>query len=200
MEKNKKIFEDYFSHLKSISFLGHIYKKYFASPLIYHFASRFGSQIMEVGSGTGSGVLGAFPKQVSGLDINPAAVEYSRSLGLRVQLINADGIFPVADGTIDVCILDNVLEHIEEPKQTLNECHRVTVETGGLVVVVPGISGYESDQDHKKFYDENDLKNLDERWTLIKLIAMPFYIKNIFISKNIRQYCLMAIYKKSEKV
>jgi hypothetical protein len=82
------------------------------------------------------------------------------------------------------------------PMQTLNECYRVTTKTGGLVVVVPGISGYKSDKDHKKFYDENDLNNLDKRWLLVKIFSIPFYIKKISISKNIRQYCLIAIYKK----
>jgi SAM-dependent methyltransferase len=196
MKNNVEQFEYYFSHLKSISYFGRIYKKYFSSPIIYFFSRQFGLRIIEIGSGTGSGVLGAFSKNVSGLDINPAAVGYCRSLGLSAQLIDADGIFPVADGAVDVCVLDNVLEHIEEPMQTLNECHRVTEKTGGLILVVPGISGYKSDQDHKKFYDESNLENLDKRWKLIRLFSIPFYIKNKFISKNIRQYCLVAVYKK----
>lgn len=197
MKKNVEEFEYYFSHLKSISFLGKIYKRFFSSPIIFYFASQFGSRIIEIGSGTGSGVLGAFPNHVCGLDINPAAVGYCRSRGMSAELINDDGIFAVADESVDVCVLDNVLEHIEQPTQTLDECYRITAKTGGLVLVVPGIIGYQSDQDHKKFYDENSLKNLDKRWDIVKIFSIPFYIKSTFISKNMRQYCLVAIYKKS---
>ena len=187
-------YESYFSHLKGISFIGRIYKKYFTSQIIYFCARRFGKSILEVGSGTGSGVLGAFPKHVSGLEINPASVAYCRSRGLRVQLIDDDGVFPVANGTVDVCILDNVLEHIDDPEFTLSECHRVTANHGGLVVVVPGIRGYGSDQDHKKFYAESDLKNLDPRWEFLRLFSIPFFIANKNISKSLRQYCLVATY------
>jgi SAM-dependent methyltransferase len=196
MSKDVADFEYYFSHLKSISFLGRMYKRFFSSPIIYYFASRFGDRVIEVGSGTGSGVLGTFSKYVSGLDINPAAVGYCRSHGMTAQLINDDGVFPVADESADVCVLDNVLEHIEKPRQTLDECYRITVKDGGLVIVVPGICGYKSDSDHKIFYSEQSLKELDERWLLVKIFSIPFFASFDFISKNFRQYCLVAIYKK----
>jgi SAM-dependent methyltransferase len=141
-------------------------------------------------------VLGAFPKYVSGLDINPDAVDYCRSHGMKVGLIPDNGSFPVADGSIDACVLDNVIEHIENPRQTLDECYRITSKNGGLVIVVPGGRGYKSDSDHKIFYSEQDLHKLDKRWLLVRLISIPFLFKSKFLSKNMRQYCLIAIYKK----
>ena len=115
-------FESYFNYLKTISLKGRIYKKFFSSPIIYFYARRFGSRILEVGSGTGSGVLGAFPSQVVGIDINPFSVEFSKRRGLRASVINPDGSFPLPDGAFDVCILDNVLEHIENPAKVMDEC------------------------------------------------------------------------------
>jgi SAM-dependent methyltransferase len=197
--KNKNAtddYESYFSHLKSISFFGRIYKKFFTSPILYFCAKSFGKSILEIGSGTGSGVLGTFPKTVSGLEINPASVEYCLSKGLDAQLISDDGIYPVADGTVDVCILDNVLEHIDIPEHTLSECHRITTKHGGLVIVVPGIRGYNSDRDHKKFYATTDLKILDPRWKFLRVFSLPFFVTNEKLSRSIRQYCLVAIYSK----
>jgi SAM-dependent methyltransferase len=197
--KNENIangYESYFSHLKSISFFGRVYKRFFTSPILYFYARSFGKSILEVGSGTGSGVLGAFPKTVSGLEINPASVAYCKSRGLSAQLIDDDGIFPFADGTVDVCILDNVLEHIEIPEGTLSECYRVTSKHGGLVIVVPGILGYSSDRDHKKFYAAAELTNLDPRWSLLKLFSLPFFITSEILSRSVRQYCLVAVYAK----
>lgn len=189
-------FEDYFSHLKRISLLGRMYKRFFSSPVLYFCARRFGNRIIEIGSGTGSGVLGAFPKRVRGLEINPHAVAYCKAAGLNVQLIKDDGAFPVADGAFDTCILDNVLEHIEDPRRTLDECYRITKENGGLVIAVPGLRGFESDADHKKFYDAETLSLLDDRWLLLSLFSTPFFITNENLSKAVKQYCLVATYKK----
>lgn len=197
MENSPNSFEDYFSHLQKINFTGRIYKRYFSSPLLYLCARRFGSRIIEIGSGTGSGVLGAFPKRVSGLEINPRSVEYCKSAGLNVQLIGEDGIFPVADGAYDVCVLDNVLEHIEHPGGTLDECFRVTTKQGGLVIAVPGVRGYQSDADHKIFYDAKALRRLDDRWSLQNLFATPFGFRSEKLSTSIRQYCLVATYRKA---
>ncbi len=189
-------FDDYFTHLRTISFVGRIYKKFVSSPILYLCARRFGHRIVEVGSGTGSGILGAFSKHVQGLEINPGAVEYCQAAGFNVSLIQSDGSFPLPDGAIDVCILDNVLEHIENPRQTLDECYRITKANGGLVIAVPGKRGYESDDDHKIFYDAESLKRLDERWLLQSLFSTPFLLTSDNLSRSVKQYCLVATYRK----
>ena len=195
--KNKSDnFDDYFAHLKKISFSGRLYKKFIVSSILYFQARRFGQRIIEIGSGTGSGILGAFPNCVCGLEINPAAVAYSQDRGMRVQLVKEDGVFPIPDAALDVCVLDNVLEHIVDARNTLNECHRITTKSGGLIIAVPGIRGYASDDDHKKFYGEDDLRHLDERWQLVSLFSTPFLIKDEYVSKFLKQYCLVATYKK----
>jgi len=198
MEKNLDKFEGYFAHLHQISFAGRIYKKFFSSPILYLCARRFGNRIVELGSGISSGILGAFPKTVQGLEINPKAVEYCKSIGLNVQLIGGNGVFPVTDGACDVCVLDNVLEHIEQPQHTLDECHRITGPRGGLVIAVPGERGYQSDEDHKIFYDADALRSLDERWSLQGLFSIPFFFKCERLSKSVRQYCLVATYRKNQ--
>jgi SAM-dependent methyltransferase len=192
-------FEGYYSHLTQISLLGRIYKRYCASPVLYWSARRFGTNLIEVGCGTGSGVLGAYPGRVSGLDINPHSVGYCQAIGLKAQLIGGDGAFPVADGAFDVCILDNVMEHIEAPLATLDECHRITSERGGLVIAVPGICGYASDADHKRFYAQADLRQLDPRWQLKRLFCLPFFLTSDSLSKSVKQYCLVATYQKSPR-
>ncbi len=196
MTKPNSNFENYFAHLKEIRLSGRIYKRFFSSPTLYLSARRFGKRIAEVGSGTGSGVLGAFPNRVAGLEINPLAVKHCHAAGLNVQLIREDGTFPVSDGAFDVCILDNVLEHIDDPRQTLDECYRVSTEAGGLVIAVPGFCGFRSDDDHKKFYGTKELQNLDKRWTLLQLYSMPFLFMSDFFSERVRQYCLVATYQK----
>lgn len=196
MMEDPNYYEKYFAHLNKISLLGRLYKKLVSSPILFLCARRFGERVVEIGSGTGNGVLGTFPKHAIGLEINPLAVEYCKKVGLNVWLIGEDGIFPVADGKFDACVLDNVLEHIEFPRRTLDECYRITKENGGMVIAVPGIRGFASDSDHKKFYDANALRLLDERWGLQSLFSIPFLFGSEKLSRSIRQYCLVAIYKK----
>lgn len=190
-------FEAYYRYLRGISRRGRIYKRYFSSPLLFLCARRYGPRIVEVGSGIGSGVLGAFPASVVGREINPFAVEFSKNMGLRASLVNEDGSFPVRDGAFDACILDNVLEHIETPKGVLDECSCITSRNSGLVICVPGIRGFEWDSDHKVFYDDARLRQLDDRWLLTKLFSLPALIRSKALSKSMKQYCLVAVYKKA---
>ena len=193
---NKADHENYYQHLKGISLKGRIYKRFFSSPLLYVCARFFGKAIVEVGCGTGSGLIGSFPTRVTGLDINSLAVEYCSSTGKNVKLIKEDGGFPLAGERFDTCVLDNVLEHIENPKKTLDECYRITRPNGGLVIVVPGLKGFESDQDHKIFYDINKLRILDNRWMLVCFFAIPSLFLSNKLSVRLKQYCIVAVYRK----
>lgn len=188
--------EDYFRHLKKISLFGRVYKKNISSPILLWCTRQFGERVMEVGCGIGSGLLGAYPSKVNGLDINVDAVQYCRKLGLNAQLVNEEGIFPVANETFDSCVLDNVLEHIVDPRITLDECYRITKKKGGLIIAVPGEKGFQTDLDHKINYKEKDLMKLDDRWRLLSLFSMPFIFKSEMVSNKMRQYCLVAVYQR----
>lgn len=191
-------YDDYYDHLNKISLIGKFYKRFIVAPLLYSCAKKFGNQIAEVGCGVGSGLIGAFPKRVMGLEINPKAVAYCQSKGLNVNLIQQDSPYPVNDSSVDVCVMDNVLEHLQNPSFTLSECSRITKAQGGLVVAVPGAKGYAYDNDHKIFYDAVGLKNIHPDWTLCFTFSTPFLVKSTWLSKRVRQYCLVAVYKKKQ--
>ena len=141
-------------------------------------------------------MLGAFPSHVVGLDINPFAVDYTNSIGMRASVIDRDGVFPVSDQAFDVCILDNVLKHVEIPVKVLDECYRITGPDGGLVIAVPGARGFRWDPDHKVFYGEDQLQQLDDRCSLIRLFSIPLLLRSERLSNTMKQYCLVALFKK----
>ena len=186
----------YFAHLQSITWLGRLYKRRVSAPYLYNQARNFGGRILEVGCGIGAGVLGAYPKAVSGIDVNPAAIEHCRSLGLDARLIRTDTPWDIEDGAFDACILDNVLEHVRDPSLLLHECARVTGPRAGLVVAVPGSKGFASDADHKIHYDESSLRDLNHGWTCVRLTGIPLWIGHRFLSKRMRQFCVVAVYRK----
>lgn len=193
---HKSQHELYFTHLNRISFLGKVYKRYFSSRVIYYLAKSFGNKIAEIGSGTGNGILGAYPETVTGFEINSLAVGHCKNNNLNVHLVCEDEPYPVQDGEFDVCVLDNVLEHLSNPWQVLGECLRISKQKAGLVIVVPGDKGYLRDPDHKMHYKKHDLENLNPNWLHLKTISIPFFIESEFLAKHISQYCLVSIYRK----
>ncbi|MAM71954.1 MAG: hypothetical protein CMP91_12510 [Gammaproteobacteria bacterium] len=198
MNDNKKPFEEYFNHLNNRSFIGKIYHRLYKLPLIYYLARFYGSRILEIGSGIGNGILGAYPSKIIGIDINPIAVDFCKHQGLKAELIKEDGNYPFNDNSFDVCVLDNVLEHIENPTQTLDECSRVLNNYGLLIIIVPGAAGFRYDPDHKIFYQIENLESLDPRWEMVLAFSLPFFLKSKKLSDKMKQYCLMAVYKRKK--
>lgn len=190
--------DTYFTHLQSITWLGRLYKRHITAPYLYASARSFGPRILEVGCGIGAGVLGCYPREVTGVDINPKAVSYCLSKGYNARLIHTDKTWDIPAGSFDACILDNVLEHVADPSLLLRECARVTQSRGGLVVAVPGSKGFASDGDHKVYYDDTSLRALGHGWTCTLLTGLPLWVGRRFLSKRVRQFCFVAAYEKSD--
>jgi SAM-dependent methyltransferase len=57
------------------------------------------------------------------------------------RLIDADR-WPVDDESVDLCLADNVLEHLEEPERLFTECGRVLRSGGCLCIRTPNTLGY----------------------------------------------------------
>lgn len=83
-----------------------------------------------------------------------------------------EAITEFADGSFDVVLCLSVLEHLDQPQETLRELRRVLAPGGALLVNVPswrgkrmlelsafrlGLSAPESIDDHKAYYDPRDL-------------------------------------------
>jgi len=187
----------YFQHLQSITWLGRLYKRHITSPYLYSCARRFGPKILEVGCGVGAGVLGAYPLEVAGVDINPQAVQYCLAKGYNACLIYADQTWEIPTASFDACILDNVLEHVAEPLFLLDECARVTGSRAGLIIAVPGLKGFASDDDHKLFYDDQSLPRLNSKWKCAQVTGLPLWTGHHLLSKWLRQFCFVAVYEKT---
>lgn len=97
-----------------------------------------------------------------------------------------ESIARVPDGSVDVVMCVSVLEHLEDPMETLREFRRITVSSGAVLLNVPswrgkralefsafklGLSPPDSIDDHKCYYDPRDL------WPL--LVQSGFRPRNI---------------------
>ena len=95
-------------------------------------------RILDVGCGVGAYVqhLRALPATVCGLDVDVRRV---RDGGRTVPglLVGAAEGLPFADASFDVVILNEVLEHVRDERDTLHECTRVLPVGGHLVIYAP---------------------------------------------------------------
>ncbi len=184
-------FLKYHRYLLHRSWLGQIYRTWFLYPRLRRALNGHGLDI-----GCGIGDFLKFHPDCTGVDINPYNVEFCQRLGLRADLY--DGLrLPYRDRTFDFVILDNVLEHITDPKHLLEEVRRVLKKDGTFVVGLPDKKGYASDSDHKIDYSDGDLRKLLERYSLTptrKLLSpVPFEGAGEFV----RQQCRYNFFKLS---
>ena len=119
-------------------------------------------------------------------------------MGLDAEYLK-DGKIPFFDAYFPSAVLDNVLEHVsqDEVTLTLREVLRVLQTGGTLLIGVLGLRGYESDNDHKHFYTENELITLLSRFGCVKkkTIHMPFSCP--VLEKYLPQYCIYVYFEKT---
>jgi SAM-dependent methyltransferase len=78
-------------------------------------------------------------RQVIGLDIDPAS-SVNPYIDQFHQLEGHD--WPLADDSADLCICDNVLEHLEQPEKLFSEAQRVLSNGGALCIRTPNAWNY----------------------------------------------------------
>lgn len=181
----------YFDYLTKRSKLGWLYRNFFLYPRL---SRELIGSTLDIGCGIGDFL--AYRKGTVGVDVNPRLVEYCLKRGLNASVMEVNKL-PFPDATFSSLILDNVLEHIEEPMPLLKEMWRVMKPNGRLIVGVPGTRGYASDPDHKIFYSENLLCELfiPNGWNIKHIFSMP--MKSAWLDKNMRQYCLYASFDRA---
>lgn len=182
--------QHYFQYLQGRGRLGLIYRRYFLYPrLCMHLKGR----TLDIGCGIGDMIR--FRPNTVGVDINPETVQWCNGQGLPVHQMSPD-LLPFTDHSFDSVLMDNVLEHIQQPKTLLQEIRRVLKPGGYLLVGVPGQKGYMADQDHKVFYDEQALDQTVRTagFDCMHLFATP--VKSRWLNQRMRQYCVYGAFRR----
>ena len=105
-----------------------------------------GKHVMDLGSLYGGRTVAWAERydlaHITGIDVDPIYVETATKFA-RIKRVSADfqlafgEDLPFSDATFDAVLSYDVLEHVQSPRSTLAECHRVLKPGGYLCLVFP---------------------------------------------------------------
>lgn len=102
-----------------------------------------GSRCLDVGCGDGQTVGPALQERACryiGVDVSETAIGQATAAGLDARLIKDASELPFDDGSFDVGLMVEVLEHLFQPHLAAAEMYRVLRPGGVLLVTVPNVS------------------------------------------------------------
>jgi ubiquinone/menaquinone biosynthesis C-methylase UbiE len=105
--------------------------------------ARPGITVVDIGCGDASKTgLWSKSRGVSyvGFDVSQEAVAAATNAGFEARVIGDGSSLPLEDGSVDLAVCTEVLEHLFDPLATVAEAHRVLKPGGVLVVTVPNIA------------------------------------------------------------
>jgi len=119
----------------------HFHRYAWIAPLVA------GKSVLDVasGAGYGSALLARTAASVVGVDISVEAVEHASAAYSQANLSFMEGSaarLPLADGTFDVVVSFETIEHLLEQEQMLGEIKRVLRPEGVLVISSPNKEVY----------------------------------------------------------
>jgi SAM-dependent methyltransferase len=104
--------------------------------LIRRYVPLEGARVLDVGCGIGTYVrkLGGLADRAYGIDIDTARVRQGATGSLAVALSEQ---LPFETGSLDAVLLNEVIEHVRDDRQTLREACRVLRPGGHVVIFAP---------------------------------------------------------------
>ncbi len=137
----------------------------------YRWAASFtaGCRVLDVGSGEGFGsaILAATAETVHGIDIDDVSIAHSQlnysAPNLEFRLGSALELDDFDDDAFDVVIAFEVLEHLVEHEQMLEQIDRVLAPDGVLVISTPDRRLYSEAAGHKNPFHKRELSEPEFR-------------------------------------
>lgn len=116
-------------------------------------AAAAGRPLLVVDLGCGDGVCAAValevcssrqaPVRFVGLDWSLAALRQAQERGIAVTRASVDGPgLPLADASVDVVVMSELIEHLVDPDRALDEVRRVLVPGGTLLLSTPNLAAW----------------------------------------------------------
>ena len=123
----------------------------------------------------------------TGIDFKVPAVSTGKICTIQTKL---NETLPFQEDTFDIVTMLAVLEHLEKPKEIVDEIGRVLKNDGKLVLTVPGklakpvleflafklgIVNRAEIEDHKKYYDIHELQQLADENGMLEIVQHKYF-------------------------
>jgi SAM-dependent methyltransferase len=107
--------------------------------MIRRYVTLEGARLLDIGCGLGAYVraFSRYSDRAYGLDIDAARVETGVEEGLTGLVAGISESLPFADASFDGILLNEVLEHVNNDRETVREALRVLKPGGRIVIFVP---------------------------------------------------------------
>ncbi|MEM2293535.1 MAG: class I SAM-dependent methyltransferase [Nitrososphaerota archaeon] len=105
------------------------------------------SRLLDIGCSTGDLTVHIANKlgitQIFGVDIDKEALSKARAKGITAYLVDVSREeLPFAENSFEVCVMLNVIEHIENPDHVIREAYRVLKRGGFLILTTPNLTSW----------------------------------------------------------
>lgn len=153
-----------------------------------------GNTILDAGCGTGL-ILRKLPKGAIGIDINPRNIKKAKKHAPFARVMQGDiEKLPFKKETFATIVSTEVIEHLPNPKPTVQELKRVLKKDGAIIGSVPAISPIwflrflsstcpRGEPYHKNFKKE-ELKKLFKDFTIVKLSRSVLGMSYFFVLRK----------------
>ncbi len=161
------------------------------------------------GEGYGSGILSQYAREVIGLDISKDTIERAKNTYANIRNLKfvqgSIANLPLEDGSIDVVVSFETIEHVNEELQNsfITEVKRVLKKDGIFIVSTPNkkiysdLYNYHNEFHIKEFYEDEFSTFLKRYFKNVKLFYQFFEVAGIIDYKL--SHVGTAIYKKSNE-
>ena len=107
--------------------------------LIRRFAPLEGQAVLDIGCGLGTYVrrFRDFTPRAYGMDVDAPRVKEGAARGTPYLMVAAAEHLPFRDGSLDVVVLNEVIEHVGDDRATLREAVRVLRPGGTVIIYAP---------------------------------------------------------------
>jgi len=125
-----------------------------------------GKTVLDIASGSGYGtkMIACSAKKVFGVDVSKESVDYAkRNFGAKnIEYICGDGeSIPLDDGSVDVVVSFETIEHIKDYKAFMKEVNRVLKKDGLLLLSTPNeLEFAEGNHFHLHEFEQDELVSL----------------------------------------
>jgi SAM-dependent methyltransferase len=127
-----------------------------------------GARILDAGCGSGRNMVDlARHGAVTGVELSETSVRLARERNAGEVVEGSVMDMPFDDGTFDLTVSLDVIEHLEDDVGALRELRRVTKPGGALLVTVPAYqwlwSGHDEINHHHRRYTRRSLQHTGEQ-------------------------------------